>query len=64
MKYLGGRGLADETVEEFRLGYASPGWDGLAGLLAGKKVNPADVPRRPDCLVKGERGFYDRFGTG
>jgi len=60
MEYLRGRGLADQTIEEFRLGYAAPAWDGLGRFLASKKVNPADAAQA-GLLIKGERGYYDRF---
>lgn len=59
-EYLRSRGLADQTVEGFRLGYAPPAWDGLSRYLASKKVNPADAVQA-GLLIKGERGYYDRF---
>lgn len=59
-EYLRSRGLADETIEGFRLGYAPPAWDGLSRYMAGKKVNPADAAQA-GLLIKGERGYYDRF---
>lgn len=60
LEYLVGRGLAEETIEEFRLGYAAPGWDGLATYLAGKKVSEGDAALA-GLLIKGDRGYYDRF---
>lgn len=59
-EYLSKRGLADQTIEEFRLGYAAPAWDGLTRFLAGKKIDPADAAQA-GLLIKGERGYYDRF---
>lgn len=60
LEYLSSRGLADQTIEEFRLGYAPPAWDGLTRFLAGKKVDPTDAAQG-GLLIKGERGYYDRF---
>ena len=59
-EYLRSRGLADQTVEDFRLGYAPPAWDGLSRYLESKKVSPADAAQA-GLLIKGERGYYDRF---
>ncbi len=58
--YLSGRGLADQTIDEFRLGYAAPAWDGLTRFLAEKKVSPDDAAQA-GLLIKGDRGYYDRF---
>ena len=43
MNYLQTRGLADQTIEQFKLGYASPAWDGLLKFLAGKGVSVEDA---------------------
>lgn len=62
MSYLKERGFADETIQEFRLGYAAPAWDGLTSFLTKKGINPADAARA-GLLIKSERGdgYYDRF---
>ena len=59
-EYLRSRGLADQTIDEFRLGYAAPAWDGLTRFLTDKKVEPTDAAQA-GLLIKGERGYYDRF---
>ncbi|MFA6665434.1 MAG: DNA primase [Armatimonadota bacterium] len=59
--YLKRRGLADETIKKFRLGYASPAWDGLFSYLSKKGVN-ADDAAEAGLIIKSERGsYYDRF---
>jgi DNA primase len=52
----------DETLKAFRIGYAPPGWDGLASFLRQQGVSPTAaettgllVPRTSGS------GFYDRF---
>ncbi|MGO9836194.1 MAG: DNA primase [Polyangiaceae bacterium] len=61
---LARRGLdpAHEAVQAFRVGYAPPGWDGLAAFLKKQGVSPAisesvglAVPRSTGA------GYYDRF---
>lgn len=53
---------ADEALRAFRVGYAPPGWDGLAAFLRQQGVSPAAaetvgllVPRSSGS------GYYDRF---
>lgn len=61
---LARRGLAPdaEVVQAFRIGYAPPGWDGLASFFKRQGVSPAvaetvglTVPRSSGS------GYYDRF---
>ena len=42
IEYLHNRGLAAQTIEQFRLGYAAPAWDGLVRYLTGKGVTVFD----------------------
>jgi DNA primase len=60
--YLTRRGLTDETVRQFRLGYAPPGWENLGRYLSGKDL-PLDVLREVDLVRAREHsgGFYDTF---
>jgi len=53
---------ANDAVQAFRVGYAPPGWDGLAAFLKKQGVSPAisetvglTVPRSSGT------GYYDRF---
>jgi len=62
LAYLKDRGVAEETIETFELGFAPEGWDRLLRHFAGERVdknllNTAGliVPRK-----EGE-GYYDRF---
>ena len=48
------------AAQAFRLGYAPPGWDGLATFLKQHGVSPS-IGERAGLLVAGNRGHYDRF---
>ncbi len=60
--YLAGRGLSEETIKSFRLGYAPQGWDGLKGHLARQGV-AAELAEKAGLLARKEGGSspYDRF---
>ncbi len=61
LAYLKKRGLHQETIDLFSLGYAPNGWDGLTGRLRQKKA-PEDKAVELGLLVKNEKGrTYDRF---
>ncbi|MCL2448001.1 MAG: DNA primase, partial [Polyangiaceae bacterium] len=53
---------ASETAAAFRVGYAPPGWDGLATYLRRQGVSPA-VAESVGLLVPraNATGYYDRF---
>ena len=60
-KYLKKRGINKETIAEFELGYAPPGWDNLVPVLGKSdesKKNLLDI----GVTIKNDRGGqYDRF---
>ncbi len=62
MTYLKKRGIHQETIETFRLGYAPEGWSNIANFFLKKKTS-LDVVERAGLIVKREHrsGFYDRF---
>ncbi len=69
---LGRRGMPDlasgtedalrwrTVLAAFRVGYAPPGWDGLAKFLEQQGASLA-LAERVGLLVAGQRGRYDRF---
>jgi DNA primase len=61
-EYLLGRGLTEETLRRFRLGYAPPGWDNLSRHLERGGVSLADA-ELAGLVRRRERGggYYDRF---
>ena len=61
-KYLAGRGITQETIETFKLGFAPDGWDNLLTTLTRRGISADQlekvglVKRRTD-----NSGYYDRF---
>lgn len=60
--YLEKRGLADQIIKEFRLGYAPQGWDRLENFLRRKKF-PLEIAENCGLVIKrsNREGYYDRF---
>ena len=61
VEYFKSRGLRPETVKEFRLGYAPPGWSELYDYLRGKGVPPAHIVECGLAVSKEDGNAYDRF---
>lgn len=61
-EYVERRGLSQETVERFELGYAPDEWDALLRYLTGKGYAPADLLEAGLIIEReGSAGYYDRF---
>lgn len=66
IKYLYNRGLKDEALKEFRLGYAPKGWRNLLAFLTGRGYKVEEI-NKTGLLVKKENNksdvasYYDRF---
>lgn len=60
LEYVRGRGLNQDAIVSFQLGYAPDSWEGLKRHLSGLSFEEADV-LAAGLLVEGERGPYDRF---
>ena len=59
--YLRERGLADQTIEQFRLGYAAPEWDGFVQYLTKKGRQTKDAVEA-GLVGRTEDGrYYDRL---
>ncbi|MGA9532564.1 MAG: DNA primase [Anaerolineales bacterium] len=61
LAYLHGRGLDDEAIEVFQLGYAPDSWDAALGYFREKGHSDEDLV---DAGLVSERetgGYYDRF---
>ena len=59
--YLNKRGLTARTIEEFRIGWAQPGWDGLAKFLSAKGLKPEILVKAGLAIPRTSGGCYDRF---
>ena len=59
VEYLKSRGLSGEIARRFELGFAPPGWEGLAAALGD---TPKDVLEHAGLVTRREGGtHYDRF---
>ena len=60
--YLQIRGLTDETIEHFGLGYAPPEWDALLKVAGRRGLSPQILERAGLALPRSTgSGHYDRF---
>ncbi|HUO75649.1 MAG TPA: DNA primase [Candidatus Paceibacterota bacterium] len=60
LEYLRGRGLHDETIESWRIGWAPNDWRALSGFLAGAGHTDGDIAGAGVAIAKNDR-IYDRF---
>ncbi|MFZ2072490.1 MAG: DNA primase [Minisyncoccia bacterium] len=60
LEYLKSRGLKDESIKNFRIGFAKPEWRELYFYLNKKGFTDADL-EKAGLAKKSEKGFYDRF---
>lgn len=61
-KYLLARGITQETIETFKLGYAPDDWENLLTNLTRRGFSPEQI-EKAGLIVrrKNSPGFYDRF---
>ena len=59
LAYLKDRGLADESIAKFKLGYAPESWDGLGNLLA-RNYQLKEIFDAGRLVKKDSGGFFDR----
>ncbi len=62
LKYLKGRGLSEEGIKKFSLGYAPRSWDSLTKFLIKKEFSLGEIIAGGLSIAKeGGRGYFDRF---
>lgn len=62
MKYLTGRSVSEDTIKEFRIGYALDDWEGMVGALKRKGLSLKPAVEAGLITPRGnETGYYDRF---
>lgn len=61
LDYLNGRGLTDETIESFGLGFAPNAWDAAAEYFKSKGSAEKDVVAAGLASERESGGVYDRF---
>lgn len=60
LEYLAGRGITEEIINSFAIGYALNRFDGLLVSL-GRRGLSQDLLVEAGLVVKGDRGAYDKF---
>ncbi|MDY6832336.1 MAG: DNA primase [Thermodesulfobacteriota bacterium] len=62
VRYMAERGLSDDMVRDFHLGYAPGGWDALTRFLSKHKI-PMPLAEQAGLVVLNREGsgYYDRF---
>jgi len=60
LEYLKKRGLSQESIEKFGLGYAPQDWDGLIKYLHSKGITPPEAVEA-GVLMERDGRFFDRF---
>ncbi|MDI6704518.1 MAG: DNA primase [bacterium] len=63
LRYLKGRGLNDQTIERFRLGYAPPSWNSVKDMLLKKGYSIENILKAGLIVPKEKTNiqYYDRF---
>jgi DNA primase len=60
-EYLKKRGLTDETIKEWRIGYVADEWNSIGNYLRTKGISEQTM-EKAGLIKKGEKGtYYDRF---
>ena len=60
LSYLKDRGLNDESIKNFRIGFVKNDWRALYTYLTGKGFKDSEL-EKAGLVKKTEKGFYDRF---
>jgi DNA primase len=60
-EYLKDRGISDETIKTFRLGFAPDSWESLSTHLRQKGATQDHLEKSGLVVKKDEGGSYDRF---
>src|SRR5437870_8833363 len=60
-EYLKDRGLTEETIKTFHLGFAPDAWEALSSHLRQKGASQEQLERSGLAVKKEEGGSYDRF---
>ena len=60
--YLEKRGISQEILDSFHLGYAPEGWDNLTNFFSKQRI-PLNLVEKAGLIVsrKNKNGYYDRF---
>lgn len=59
--YLISRGIGEDTIKKFRIGYAPDSWDTLLSFFQKKNVQAAIIEKAGLAISNEKGGHYDRF---
>ncbi len=62
-KYLLDRGISEESIQKFRVGYAPDVWQGLSDFLIGRGYKKEEIVKAGLAVSKNEKNYdiFDRF---
>lgn len=60
-KYLIARGISEESIKKWRLGYSPDVWQGLSDFLNSRKYQNSEVEKAGLSLTSEQGSVYDRF---
>lgn len=60
-QYLAGRGIKEESMREWRIGYAPESWQGLLDFFVAKGYKREELEKAGLAIKKDGGGYYDRF---
>jgi DNA primase len=60
-EYLAQRGINQDSIIKFRLGYAPQSWNVLLNYLTRQGFSPAELERNGLVAARSSGGYYDRF---
>jgi len=61
LDYILGRGISKKSLAQFKLGFTPDRWDSLIKFLVNKKKYRLEDIEKAGLIIKGRKGFYDRF---
>ena len=61
LQYLLKRGITKASIKAFKLGFSVDEWEGLVNFIVKKKGYKIQELEAAGLIIKGQRGFYDRF---
>ena len=60
-RYLLGRGITEESIKKWRLGYSPDVWQGLSDFLTSQGYKKEEIEKAGLALTSEQGSFYDRF---
>ncbi len=61
LEYLRDRGMGDEIIKKFKIGFAPDGWNNLENFLVKQDFTKEDIFESGLLVKKKSDGYYDRF---